>query len=474
VSEPTRASVPASGAVVRRRHLGGGILASTFAQVGTLAAAALTSVVIARILGAAGLGAFAVAASFLGISVLVAGLGLRQAILVLVGSGEWPLRAVARDLLLPLVGLGLFGGVGMLVAYEFLDGGALSPVPADVTPALAAALAFGLAWQCASGLALAIERYEVYALIFVAPAALTLPVSAVLAAVSGVEAAIFGLAAAQAAAGMIGAIWAVRMGGWSSLAGRGRRLGRVLGFSLKSWGSELLRYSNARLDIFFVAAYTSAAEVGKYTVAVAVAGIGTILPSALSSAIIGRTATLTGAAARGEIEADDADLSDARACRHTVLMLPTSAAVVAVLLFVGIPIFYGAEFHRSIELGLILLPGVLLLGLGQVMTSIVQGRGRPDYVLYAVVMTAVPTIAAYALVIPDYGATGAAVVSLCSYAASAIVGYWFFARTTRITAHRALVPTAADVRAYREVAVLTRDYVRDLAARLTGRRQDPR
>jgi O-antigen/teichoic acid export membrane protein len=472
VREESSASSPPPGAAVGGRHLGGGVLASTVAQVATIVISAITSILIARILGAAGLGAFAVAASFFGIALLIAGLGVRQAMLVLVGSGRWPVRTVAADLSLPLAALGILGGAAMVGAYALLDDSALRAVPSDALPALAGALVFGLAWQWGHGFALATERYEVYALVFVAPVAAMLVLSVGLAAVSGVEAAILGLAAAHAVAGVLGIACAIRAGSrwrWREAAGdRMQRLREVFAFGLKSWGAEVLRYSNTRLDIFFVAAYTAAADVGKYTVAVAVTGIGVILPAALSSAIIGRTATLRGAAERGEISMDDTDLSDARACRHAVLSIPIAGLVVAVLIFAGIPIFYGAEFDRSITLALILLPGVLLLGLGQVMTSIVQGRGRPDYVLYAIALTAVPTFAGYVIVIPEEGTTGAAVVSLCSYAAGALIAYWFFRRTTGIAASRALVPRGEDVRAYRDVAVLTRQYVRDVVLRRRG------
>jgi O-antigen/teichoic acid export membrane protein len=224
-----------------------------------------------------------------------------------------------------------------------------------------------------------------------------------------------------------------------------------------------------RLDLFFVAAYASAAQVGKYSVAVAVTGIGLVLPQALGTAVLPRTAILKGASARGEVHTGDADVSDARACRHTVLMIPLSALVVLVLLFAAIPIFYGSEFHRSIGLGLILLPGVLALGLAQVMTAIVQGRGRADYALYSVLLTVIPTVAGYALVIPDAGATGAAVVSLCCYLASAVVAYWFFHRETGIPARRALLPSAEEFRAYRDVVRLTIDYARTAPAQLRRR-----
>lgn len=465
---------PAGEPAARRRHLGGGVLASTASQVATLVATAVTSVLIARILGPDGLGAFALAASFAGVSLLVVGLGVKQGIVVLVGSGSWPLRAVGADLILPLLALGAVGAAIVLGAYEILRDSALDAIPADVVPALAGATVFGLAAQWSWSLALALERYEAYAIVFVAAPIAILVLAPCLALPFGAEGAIFGMAAAQAAAGLLGVAWALRSGtGWrpsAAAAGRRRRLRSAFRFGIQSWSSEILRYGNFRLDLFVLAAFASSAEVGKYSVAVAAAGIGLILPVALATAVLPRTARLRGASLRGEVTIDDADLSDARACRHTVLMLPLSALVVSVLLVAGVPVLYGEEFHRSIALGLVLLPGVLLLGLAGVMTSIVQGRGRPDYALYAVLLTAPPTVAAYLLVIPDAGAMGAALVSLCSYAASALVAFFFFRRTTGIGGRTAFVPKGEELGAYRDVLALTRDYVRTAPAQLLNRR----
>jgi O-antigen/teichoic acid export membrane protein len=387
---------------------------------------------------------------------------VKQGILVLVGSGRWPIRLAASDLVVLLVVLGVAGAALAFGAYELLDDSALEPIPASVVPVLAVGVALGLAWQWSWCLVLALERYEAYAAVFAAPAVATLVVAPPLALAFGVDEAIVGIVAGfalGAAAGMwlvarLGGRWRLREG----RGGRGARLRAVLGFGIRSWGSEVLRYSNMRLDLFFVAAYASAADVGKYSVAVTVATIGLILPSALSTAIMPRTAKLSGASATSDMPLEGADVSDARACRHTALMLAPTAALLALLLVIGVPLFYGSEFDHTIELGFILLPGVLLLGLSQVMTSIVQGRGRPDYAFYVVLATAPATAVAYLLVIPDSGATGAAVVSTCSYAATAVVAYFFFHRVTRIGARQALVPRREDLRAYREVAALTREY----------------
>ena len=468
------ANVAAVSEPPRTRHLGGGVLAATVAQLATLGCTAVASILIARILGADGLGTFAVASNFAGIALLVVGLGIKQGILVLVGSGRWPLRLAASDLTVLVVALGL-AGVGLVFgAYELLADSALEPLPSEAVPILAAAVIVGLAWQWSWCLVLALERYEAYATVFTAPAVATLLVSPPLAAAFGVAEAIAGLVVGYAVGAVAGVWAATRFGArWRLREGaseRGRRLRSVLGFGIRSWGSEVLRYSNMRLDIFFVAAYASAADVGKYSVAVTVSGIGLILPSALSTAVMPRTARLSGAAASQGAPLVDADLSDARACRHTVLMLPLTAAVVAVLLLVGVPLFYGSEFKDTVELGFILLPGVLLLGLSQVMTSIVQGRGRPDYAFYVVLATAPPTAIAYLLVIPDAGVTGAAIVSVASYAATALFAYFYFRRATGIGPRQALVPSRADLRAYKDVMGMTHEYMRTAFSYVTARR----
>ena len=84
--------------------------------------------------------------------------------------------------------------------------------------------------------------------------------------------------------------------------------------------------------------------------------------------------------------------------------------------------------------------------------------------------TAPPTAIAYLLVIPDAGATGAAIVSVVSYAATALVAYFYFRRATGIGPRQALVPTRADLRGYRDVMGMTRDYMRTALSYVTPRR----
>ena len=114
----------------------------------------------------------------------------------------------------------------------------------------------------------------------------------------------------------------------------------------------------------------------------------------------------------------------------------------------AIPVLYGSKFHDSILLGFVLLPGVLLLGIGKVLSSAIAGRGYPRFTLYIAAISMPLTLGLYFLLIPLYDEWGAAAASSVSYALSALLALVFFRRVTRIGLRRALVPLSEDVADY--------------------------
>jgi len=131
-------------------------------------------------------------------------------------------------------------------------------------------------------------------------------------------------------------------------------------------------------------------------------------------------------------------------------------AVVAILA-VGVPILYGKEFHETIPLGLILLPGVLLLGIGKILASAISGRGYPRYTLYVGAFSVPLTLALYFTLIPAFGTYGAAVASSISYGFTALGNWVYFRRVVPLGVRESFVPTFLDVADYREAARLARD-----------------
>ena len=96
-----------------------------------------------------------------------------------------------------------------------------------------------------------------------------------------------------------------------------------------------------------------------------------------------------------------------------------------------------------------------MLGVGRVMVASFTGRGHPHYALAVGLLSFPATLVAYLLVIPDYGTTGAAVVTSLSYAAAALLAAVLFFRTVHTSRREALVPTREDVRDYESYAQAT-------------------
>jgi Na+-driven multidrug efflux pump len=80
------------------------------------------------------------------------------------------------------------------------------------------------------------------------------------------------------------------------------------------------------------------------------------------------------------------------------------------------------------------------------------GRGAANQALLVGLASFPLTFVAFLLVIPDHGATGAAIVSCCSYVVASLLGTLLFFRSTRASPAAALVPIRSDLRDYVEIA----------------------
>lgn len=133
---------------------------------------------------------------------------------------------------------------------------------------------------------------------------------------------------------------------------------------------------------------------------------------------------------------------EAKSLRHAVLVIACGTVVVAgALLFLVVPVFT-EEFRPAIELGLILLPGVALLGVGQILSETIVGRGKPIYSVYSALIVTPLTVALYLVLVPSLGAEGAALVKSASFTLSFALGVFFYRRVTGSVALSLFVPTA--------------------------------
>lgn len=464
VAEPAQPAPP--------RHLGAGAALSVIGNVGPVAAAGALSIVLARTIGPSANGTYALVLTLVNVAVLVFSFGLTAGITYEVSRRTWPVRRAARETYVAAVVLGVGGIAAGLGFYEITKHSALRAVELHLAVIALAALPTFLAWQFASSILIARDRYEGYATLQLTSSAVLFAAALALAIPFGLTGAVIGLTASGAITAAVGA-WLLRRavrggideGSTQDRKGPLEHLRRAFPFGFQAWIGNVLQQANYRLDLLILGAYVAAGEVGKYSVAVTITNLAWILPQGLQMVVFPRTARLDADAEAGVVTSAESDAAVARATRHSVLlMLPAGLAVC--LLLAVVPLVYGRQFDETVWLGLLLLPGVLTLGTGKVVSAVVAGRGKPRYMMYSGMIGAAVTVTMYFVLIPAFGEWGGAIASSISYTFSTVVVVAFFRRVTDVSLRRALVPTRADIADYRESIGQLRAHLR---ARRLGR-----
>lgn len=401
---------------------------------------ALATIVVARLLGPEGTGAFAVAVTLIVMLTTFATLGVEHGVAYYVSSGLWsPRRALASVTRLAAISGCAAALIGL--AAQLLVPSAFAGLSTATTALVVAALPFALLWFYRSFVSLAVDRYEGY----VMPPAVQSGAAMMLVLGGGVVFGLTGALAALTASHLVGALATLRAARGLRQTSRGDepgRLSRAVRFGLKGYAGNALQLLNVRLDVFVLSAAVGASAVGQLSVAVAVTGVMWLLPSALSEVIFPRVAALSASSDTGGQRA----MVETKGVRHSVVLIGAGAIVTSLaLLFLVTPVF-GDTFEPAIELGLILLPGVALFGIGQVLSAVIVGRGRPQYTLYTAMIVTPLTVLGYLLIVPALGATGAALVKSTSFALSFLLTIPFYRLATGSVSPRLFVPSRDEVR----------------------------
>jgi O-antigen/teichoic acid export membrane protein len=419
-------------------------------RTGTALAGALATVAVARILGPAGAGGYAIAISAIVVLTGLSTLGIEHGIVYYVSSRRWDAHAAFRSAQGIALGAGLLGAaVGLGVRLG--DPAAFARLSVSMTAVVVLALPFALSWYYASFVALATDHFEGYAAAPLLQSLAALILIVALSATAGLWGALIAVAAAHviAAVGMLALAprWLARAPAVDPA--EARTLRRAAGFGVRGYAANALTTINYRLDFFILSAVAHSSAVGRYAVAVAVTQTLWLVPPAVSDLVFTRVAALT--AGEGEDAAATQAMVEAKGIRHTIVIVAVTAALVAFgLIFLVVPVF-GSEFAQSVHLGLILLPGVTLAGFSGVLSSIIVGRGKPVYMLRIALITTPATIALYLLLIPSLGAVGAALASTLSYTGSFALAVFSFGRVTGRSLARIAVPTRDELEDYRRL-----------------------
>lgn len=199
---------------------------------------------------------------------------------------------------------------------------------------------------------------------------------------------------------------------------------------------------NFRVEFFLLEAYDGLDAVGIYSVSLALTELLWLFSSALDSAVV--------APAIRENK-DRAVAAVAQAVRHCLILTFGAGILLAVGSIIGIPIVFGKEFDGAIVPTLLLIPGVVAYTPSLLLSTFFSIRmGMVRFPLFAAATSAVLTTALCALLIPEYGASGAALASTIGYLAGISLLIVLFLRAGGVGV-AAVLPKPADLVAYRDL-----------------------
>jgi len=239
----------------------------------------------------------------------------------------------------------------------------------------------------------------------------------------GYAAVVLALVTADAVTSCIAWARLIRRRFFADVAPPSRELARrVAAYGLRAQTGGLISQLNLRLDFVLLTVIAGPAVLGVYAIASKFAELIKIVGMALTYVLYpqyARDGRATAAAKARKLIPKAGSLTAAIA-----VPLALSAALV-------IPAFYGSAFDAAITPARIILLGLVLEGVGGVITGFLYGAGRPGLNSWAMAAGLVATLVLDLALIPSFGAIGAAVASAVAYTASTLTLVWFFARVGR-------------------------------------------
>lgn len=382
------------------------------ASLGSYGCSSIASILIARELGVEGRGTWAVVASVAGLVSVVSQVGLPAAAgfavaradaselrirvratliasvifsllaaLIFLAISATPLAPVDSKLAVLVLGATLAGGAVMhQVAHQLvLTGGSVRwYVVAQVVPAVATVIA------------IFVGTFASFGIVYVAAVS-----SAALA--LGTSLCLIGLAAHDALGGPPDR---------SDLTSFGPVLRPFVPFAVATFGTVVLSQVTQRVDLVIVNAYSGAREAGLYAVAVQMRDVLLVVPAALGLLVFTRSAR----------RSPNHWSEVMQTLRITAVVSVLSATTLAIVAPQLVRLVFGADYGGAATPIRLLLPGTVLLALQSVISGYVAGRGRPRGVLVAWAVGAVVLFIGDVIVVPRFGAEGAATVASVTFA----------------------------------------------------------
>jgi O-antigen/teichoic acid export membrane protein len=392
--------------LARGRHP---LITNVVARAGALASLALATLLVARIGGPAAVGVYVLLRILPGIIGLLVSSGLPGAApFFLAGAGRFDGR-LRSTLVAIAVGAGVVGTALWAVATPLLQNVFFDGVPRAAVALAGLTVLSQLLFASTKAFLQGIDDFTGTNWGILLEESLFVPVYLVLysVGVGGDYAIVSGLLIADVAAVAVSSSRLIRRGFFKSLGRPSLPLTiKVSAFGARGQVGNMISLLNYRLDFVILGALSGAAVLGTYAVASKLAELLRLPSQSLYWVLYPRFAQ------QSELEAE----SRARQLiPRAGLFVAACAVPLALLAGVIVPGIYGDVFRPAIIPTQILLLGVSGEGVAGVITAFLYGRGRPGLNSLATGGGLVVTVVLDLLLIPRFGAVGAAWASAAAY-----------------------------------------------------------
>lgn len=420
-----------------------------FAKVIAMLSFLVTNILIARYLGPEGKGLTTIFTVVPSVVAVLAGIGLDKSTAYEIGKQNFPLDKILSALFVGSAGAVLLGLV-ISGGYFLLS---WSPSYTWVNVELTMAVtAFVIIQQSLHGVLLGQRQIRSYSVTRWLPQAVQ----------AGVILAFVVLAAVAVTDVITGMLAGFALGVAYSLAALARSIRWRFDFDMRclrallTYGAvasiaDFLIFLNYKIQIFVLQAVSTVEQVGLFSLGQNFGELLWQLPSAMGAVILARSVTASDAGAFSE--------KLGGLLRLSLIVCAVIGIGIGGAIWIGIPYIFGEAFNPSTGVYLVLLPGVVAIIAFKILSVDLVGQGKARLTAMIMAPSIIANVLLGMLLIPAWGAIGAALAASLTYVAISAAVVMIYARETGQTVNALLAPRRSDLTALaRRVPFLKRRF----------------
>lgn len=187
---------------------------------------------------------------------------------------------------------------------------------------------------------------------------------------------------------------------------------------------------NYRIDVFLLKSMVPMDDIGVYSVGVSLSEVLWQIPSAIAVVILARTATSN---------SDSQKYRVAQALRVSLITMTVISLIAVIVLNYLIPVIYGTDYSRSVVINRILMVGTVIFTFYKILNSRIAGQGKPLITLLLFIPCLLVKVMLNLWLVPIYGIIGAAWASNISYLLASLLILIAFCKIEQISIKEVLV-----------------------------------